>query len=336
MIHHHGDGALLLVGDALEVLAAAPERSVNCIVTSPPYYGLRDYGAPGQYGLEPTPAAYVETMRALFAEARRVLADDGTLWLNLGDSYSSGMGAPNKDFNERWHGTGNSGQRKQEGGRPSFRRDGATAAAARRTVTGMPTENLLGIPWRVAFALQDDGWILRNEIIWHKPNAMPSSVRDRLSNRRESLFLFTKKAKYFFNLDAIREQYSGDRAPSRRAHTTANKPHTATGRWSVDKVDATGRNPGDVWSISTRPFPQAHFATFPVDLPLRCIKAGCTPGGIVLDPCSGAGTTGLAALQLGRQYIGIDLNAAYHDMAIERFAKLAPKEESIPPAPRRD
>lgn len=257
----------LLTGDALSVLSTLPSRSVDCIVTSPPYYGLRDYGHRRQYGQEATVQDYVTVLTAVFREARRVLAEDGTLWLNLGDSY---------------------GPRKQ----------------------------LLGVPWRVALALQDDGWTLRNAVVWHKPNGIPSSVKDRLSTRYEQIFLFTKGPSYHFDLDAVREPYTGDRKPSRRAHYGGNKQNTARGVW-VDT--GRGRNPGDMWSISTRPYPAAHFATFPVDLPERCIKAGCRPGGTVLDPFSGSGTTGAAALGLDRQYIGIDLVAEYHDLAIDRF-----------------
>ncbi|GAA3590969.1 DNA-methyltransferase [Streptomyces osmaniensis] len=328
--YYEDDQATLLLGDSLEVLRTLPAGSVDCVVTSPPYFGLRDYGTEGQYGLEATPAAYVETMRALFAEARRVLADDGTLWLNLGDSYSSGQGALNTGFNERWHGEGNSGQRKQEKGRPSRRRDGAEVAAARRSVTGLPPKNLLMIPERVAMALQDDGWILRNKIVWHKTNAMPSSVTDRLSNRYEHLFLFSKSERYSFDLDPIREPHTmrPQRRPSGRPVDAIPRPGQPKQTWSTATrsevgVDGNplGRNPGDVWSIPTRPYPAAHFAVFPIDLPLRCIKAGCRPGGTVLDPFSGSGTTGEAARQLDRRYIGIDLNPAYHDLAKERFAQ---------------
>ncbi|MFF4672316.1 DNA-methyltransferase [Streptomyces sp. NPDC001279] len=263
----------LFLGDAHEHLHTLKSGSVDCIVTSPPYYGLRDYGQPGQYGQEATADEYVERLRATFSEARRVLADDGTLWLNLGDSYG-------------------------------------------------PGKQLLGIPWRVAFALQADGWTLRSQVIWTKPNAMPESCKDRLSNRHEHVFLLAKGATYYFDLDAIREQYTGDRAASRRAHTTATKANTARGAWGIDKVDAKGRNPGDVWTIATRPNPQAHFATFPIDLPIRCISAGCRPNGTVLDPFSGSGTTGAAALRLGRRYTGIDINPAYHDLAIrQHFAQ---------------
>lgn len=299
--YYSDDTVTLLLGDALEQMRTLPDGSVDCIVTSPPYFGLRDYGTPGQYGLEETPAAYVETLRALFAEARRVLADDGTLWLNIGDSYSAGgQGA---------HGGSLGG--------------GAPAHVTRPTRTpGIAPKNLLGIPWRVAFALQDDGWILRNEIVWHKPNAMPESVRDRLSGRHEHLFLFAKQPRYYFDLDAIREPHT---APERKAGARAfrardiNHQRTATGTYSGP--DARGRNPGDIWEIATRPYPQAHFAVFPIDLPIRCIKAGCKPGGTVLDPFSGSGTTGAAARQLGRKYVGIDLSTAYHDLAKQRFTQ---------------
>jgi DNA modification methylase len=346
----------LWLGDALDTLRRLPDRSADCVVTSPPYYQLRDYqtaqwvdGTPAcdhrpsdgpvclrcgavradrQYGLEPTPDKYVRRMRTVFAEVQRVLADDGTLWLNLGDSYSSGRNpSPNEDFNERWHGAGNSGQRKQERGRPSRRRDRAEIAAARRAVAGQPAKNLLMIPERTVLALQDDGWILRNKIIWHKPNAMPSSVRDRLTNRYEYIYLLVKQPRYAFALDEIREPHSmrPQRRPSGRktrqklgvlpaqTHSTSQRDELGCDGHPL------GKNPGDVWSISTRPFPAAHFAVFPIDLPLRCIKAGCKPGGIVLDPFSGAGTTGLAALQLDRRYIGIDLNRAYHDLAVQRL-----------------
>ncbi|WP_370665362.1 site-specific DNA-methyltransferase [Streptomyces sp. IBSBF 2507] len=306
--YYTDDHVTLLLGDSREQLRTLPDGSVDCIVTSPPYYGLRDYGTAGQYGLEETPAAYVETMRALFAEARRVLADDGTLWLNLGDSYAYPPGST--------HRQGQTGQR----------RDRTFTAETIRGTTSLPTKNLIGIPWRVAFALQDDGWILRNEIIWHKTNAMPESVTDRLASRHEHLFLFAKQPRYRFDLDAIRE-------PLRRAWTPGKNGTTGThSRAGIDEratrmnqgltatsPDPRGSNPGDVWSIATRPYPAAHFAVFPIDLPLRCIKAGCRPGGTVLDPFSGSGTTGAAARQLGRKYIGIDLNPTYHDLARDRF-----------------
>lgn len=308
MTAYYDDGTVrLLLGDALEQLRTLPDGSANMICTSPPYYGLRCYGVDGQYGLEATPAEYVETMRRLFAEARRVLAEDGTLWLNLGDSYvCSPKGSESKT--------------NGLDGRSNHRT--TPAGSGGKNGGGLTAKQLLGIPWRVAFALQDDGWLLRNEIIWSKPNAMPESVRDRLSNRHEHLFLFAKSPRYWFDLDAIREPHT---APERKAGARAfrardlNHERTATGAYTGP--DARGRNPGDVWKIATRPYPQAHFAVFPLDLPLRAIKAGCRPGGTVLDPFSGSGTTGAAARQLGRKYIGIDLNPAYHDLAKERFAQ---------------
>ncbi|MGW7296130.1 DNA-methyltransferase [Streptomyces xiamenensis] len=309
--YYRDEQVTLLLGDALETLRTLPAGSVDCIVTSPPYYGLRDYGTPGQYGLEPTPQEYVATMTAVFAEARRVLADDGTLWLNLGDSYSGPSGPPDdQTINARRDGT----------------RDGkaiAMGSRGRPRKANLPAKSLLGIPWRVALALQDDGWILRNDIVWHKPNAMPESVRDRLSNRHEHLFLLSKNARYHFDLDAIREPHA---APTRRAGANAfrarnvNHERTATGSYTGPNVER-GRNPGDVWSIATRPYPAAHFAVWPIDIPTRCIKTGARVGGTVLDPFSGSGTTGEAARSLGRRYIGIDLSADYHDLAVDRFAQ---------------
>lgn len=311
--YYTDDQVTLWLGDALEQLRTLPDASVDCIVTSPPYYGLRDYGTEGQYGLEASPAAYVETMRVLFAEARRVLAEDGTLWLNLGDSYAAEP--PGKSE----HGMRSSTLMGKSAAAP-LRESVRTAGVDRSKF--LPRKNMLGIPWRTAFALQDDGWILRNEIIWSKPNAMPESVRDRLSNRHEHLFLFTRSSRYHFDLDAIREPHN---APQRKAGARAfrardlNHQRTSTGDYSGP--DTRGRNPGDIWEIATRPYPAAHFAVFPIDLPLRCIKAGCRPGGTVLDPFSGSGTTGDAARRLGRKYVGIDINPAYHDLARVRFAQ---------------
>lgn len=276
--------------------------------TSPPYYGLRDYGIEGQYGLEETPAEYVETMRRVFTEVRRVLADDGTLRLNLGDSYSAG------------------GQGGNRGGHLSGGPHLDRVPMPTR-VPGFAPKNLLGMPWRVAFALQDGGWVLRNDIIWHKPNAMPESVTDRMSKRHEHVFLLAKSVRYWFDLDEVREPHTAVSVASseRRVRSkTLYRDEGVSGQKFhnfANAVNACGANPGDIWSIPTRPFPQAHFATFPIDLPLRCIRAGCKPGGTVLDPFSGSGTTGQAARMLGRRYVGIDLNPAYHDLAVQRFAQ---------------
>ena len=321
-LHYRDEQVTLLLGDALAVAAEMADDSVDCIVTSPPYFRLRDYGTEGQYGLESSPAEYVETMRALFSELRRVLADDGTLWLNLGDSYYSGRGNPGP----------NSADEKQPA------RRGWIRPQDRGGVEWSTPKNLLGIPWRVAFALQDDGWILRNAIIWHKPNAMPESVADRLSGRYEHVFLFSKSPRYYFDLDAVRVEYQGDRTPSRTARSGAtNKENSIATPWRADQTnypdmppqslkaatgkrhscnDNGGKNPGDVWVIPTQPFTDAHFAVMPLTLAQHCIMAGCPDGGTILDPFSGSGTTGLAAQRLGRRYIGIDINAEYLDLSL--------------------
>src|SRR5690625_1037168 len=293
-------------GDALDVLRRMDAGSVDCIVTSPPYYGLRDYGVDGQLGAEASPAEYVENMRALFAEARRVLADDGTLWLNLGDSYSFGS--------TPLHNT-NTPNKNRDGSADRTNESIGAALKPRKQNSGLPAKNLLGIPWRVAFALQDDGWILRNDIIWHKPNAMPESVTDRLSNRHEHLFMFSKRARYWFDLDPIREPhaYPDDLRVLPRTNRGQASSQPDQGRGGLH---ALGRNPGDVWTIPTVPFPGAHFAVFPPALAERCILAGCKPGGTVLDPFSGSGTTGMAAAKHGRRYVGIDLNADYLDLSL--------------------
>lgn len=285
-IFYQDDQVTLYHNDALMVARDLPDASVNCIVTSPPYYGLRDYGSEGQYGLEASPAEYVERLRVLFSELRRVLADDGTLWLNLGDSYSGSC------------------------------RTGAIKPGA------PPAKNLMGIPWRVAFTLQDDGWILRNAVVWHKPNAMPESVADRLSGRYEPVFMFSKSRRYWFDLDPIREGQGWNGGRTWEERKAAGEPMRAglagqqangRGGFTTDK----GRNPGDVWSIPTQPFPGAHFACFPVALPQRCILAGCKPGGTVLDPFNGSGTTGLAAQRTGRKYIGIDISRDYLELTLQ-------------------
>ncbi|GFG74468.1 DNA-methyltransferase [Mycobacterium botniense] len=299
IVYYSDDQVTLHLGDALDVARTLSDGAADCIITSPPYYGLRDYGIAGQYGLESSPADYVDKLRVLFSELRRVLVDDGTLWLNIGDSYARN---PAKGTTGTMNGRNvpRMGYARNRIGKPD-----------------LPEKNLLGIPWRVAFALQDDGWILRNAVIWHKPNAMPESVTDRLSGRYEHVFLFAKQPSYWFDLDPIREPHSCDRlrgsGPRSAKGTGRNDAETAT---SNKQGNPSGRNPGDVWSINTQPFPGAHFAVYPPALPQRCILAGCKPGGTVLDPFSGSGTTGLAAQRTGRKYIGIDINPAYHDLAL--------------------
>ena len=317
--YYEDDSVTLWHGDSLAVLREMPDASVDCCVTSPPYFGLRDYGVEGQYGLEASPAEYVETMRALFAEVRRVLADDGTLWLNLGDSYASGAG-------------GKPGKTTAFVNRTAVKEQ---IQAQSRGVGDRPHKNLLGIPWRVAFALQDDGWILRNDIIWAKSNAMPESVTDRLSTKHEHMFMFSKSPRYWFDLDAVREPHaevSLKRAQPHRAdpgrssregltHAGVAGPQTL----HIEKMNhEAGRNPGDVWSIPTQPFSEAHFAVMPQALASRAIQAGCKRDGTVLDPFSGSGTTGLAAAKHGRKYVGIDLSADYLDLSLRtRLAQSA-------------
>lgn len=333
-VYYQDDSVTLHHGDALDVAKALPDGAADCIVTSPPYFGLRDYGTKGQYGLEDSPIEYTETMRALFSELRRVLADDGTLWLNLGDSYYSGRGNPGP----------NSADAKQSA------RRGWTRAVDRPGQGWAKPKNLLGIPWRVAFALQDDGWYLRNDNIWSKPNPMPESVTDRLSNKHEYVFMLTKSRRYYFNLDAIREpvttireaalswdrdeqgvpgqrpQHRPGRAGRPEATPPGARPQTNFGHTGKrnGKFHPAGKNPGDVWDIATQPFSGAHFAVFPTELPQRCILAGCQPGGTVLDPFSGSGTTGMVAQRLGRKYIGIDLNAKYLELSLRTRLQAAP------------
>lgn len=315
MTPHYADDAITLYhGDALTVVQGMPNESVNCCVTSPPYYGLRDYGETEQYGLEKTPAEYVENMRTLFAEVRRVLATDGTLWLNLGDSYvAGGSMTGTKSMRQRIN---NSHERNK---------------TLTRGKSELPAKNLLGIPWRTAFALQDDGWILRNAIVWNKPNAMPESVTDRLNTRHELIFLFSRSRRYWFDLDPIRVEVTGH---------SPGQDLRVVGKGNPDRNDAGApvggrggretRNPGDVWTIPTQPFSGAHFATFPPELPRRCIQAGCKLGGTVLDPFSGTGCTGMVANQLGRRYIGIDINRKYLDDSLKnRLAQTALLDGSV-------
>jgi DNA modification methylase len=323
----------ILTGDCRDVLRSLPDESVNCCVTSPPYFGLRDYGVTGQIGLEDTPSAFVAEMVAVFREVRRVLRRDGTLWLNLGDSYASGSG----------------GDRRL--GDPSDTRHGSAAnwkAAKRQQVVGFKAKDLIGIPWRVAFALQADGWYLRSDIIWHKPNAMPESVTDRPTSAHEHVFLLSKSERYFYDFEAIREPIiAGDRGSSfvdprdlaghpnrgrRRPAVSSERKELPNDTYSRHRASIDGgqslqaepdgmRNLRNVWTVATQPFGEAHFATFPPKLIEPCIKAGCPSGGTVLDPFGGAGTTALVADRLGRDAILIELNPAYASMARDRLAR---------------
>jgi DNA modification methylase len=365
----------LFVGDAAQVLAAMPDHSVDCLVTSPPFWSLRDYGtgrwrggaagcphpvpahrrtdgtvcgvcgavwADPQYGLEPTVEQYIARLVGVFDQASRVLTPSGTAWLNLGDSYAGGA--------KRAYDTGS-------GLSPT------RALPPVRAGSVLPAKNLIGVPWRVAFALQATGkWFLRNAVVWSKTNPMPESVRDRLSATYEMLFLLTRSERYFFDLDPIREPLNHPHAADgTRVFGGVHKGHISgveatrrrrgsrygAGKYTAEQVvvepgagrgnlvatgqahtaaHPRGRNPGDVWRLSTRPYRGSHVAPFPIDLPIRAIAAGCPPGGMVLDPFSGAGTTGLAALQLGRAYLGVDSESRFHDEALERMRPHLPDD----------
>ena len=301
----------ILTGDCLEVLRGLPDGMAQTCVTSPPYYGLRDYGHAGQIGLEETPDAYVARLVDVFREVRRVLRDDGTLWLNLGDSYAS---------DSKWGGA--------TGGKHVKALHGDTGAGRAKRNTGLKDKDLIGIPWMVAFALRADGWWLRQDIIWHKPNPMPESVTDRCTKAHEYVFLLTKSARYFYDAAAIAEpaEYPGDDRHNRRDTRKIVDPFCADAGSRARTGNPTGetRNARSVWLIATQPYSGAHFATMPPALAERCIKAGSKPGDMVLDPFGGAGTTGLVADRLGRSATLIELNPEYARLARERITADAP------------
>lgn len=329
----------ILSGDCRSVIGALPDNSVHCCVTSPPYFGLRNYGVDGQIGLESTPDEFVAELVAVFREVKRVLRDDGTLWLNLGDSYASyrdGKATPDTSRG------GSLGTLVPKGS--ATNRMASTFAG-----TSIKHKDMIGIPWRVAFALQADGWYLRQDIIWSKPNPMPESVRDRCTKAHEYIFLLSKSPKYYYDIEAIKEpmslsslsrlsqdveaQAGSDRVPGKtngpmkavgkihkqRGHSRPNEGFN--GRWddmSREEQCSGMRNKRSVWKVATRPFKGAHFATFPPSLVEPCILAGCPPNGTVLDPFGGAGTTALVAERHGRNSILIELNPEYAAMASER------------------
>jgi DNA modification methylase len=302
---------MIINGNALHIPVAS--NTVQCAVTSPPYYGLRDYGVVGQIGLEETPEAYVNNLVAVFREVWRVLRDDGTLWLNLGDSYA---------------GSSNTGGTNSIQG--SDKRMGAMNDHKRALTDGLKPKDLLGIPWRVAFALQADGWYLRSDIIWHKPNPMPESVTDRPTKSHEYIFLMTKSARYYYDAEAIKEvAIEGNDLGLLRSLKAADGQGPVD-RKSINKRLDSGvdnrqgnpsgmRNKRSVWTVVTQSYSGAHFATFPEKLIEPCVLAGSKPGDIVLDPFNGSGTTGRVAARFGRQYIGIELNPAYIKLNPERL-----------------
>lgn len=332
---------LILNGDCLEGLRKLPDGLAHCCVTSPPYWGLRDYGHEGQIGLEATPEAYVARMVEVFAEVRRVLRDDGTLWLNLGDSYAGSWGNQGR---KETRGT----QRAING--PMLQRlkaspthdidccldddclspagDGGIypdkKTSTESWVNDHPTlkaKDLVGIPWRVAFALQADGWWLRQDIIWHKPNPMPESVRDRCTKAHEYVFLMTKSERYAFDAGAISEAASGREcgnvAPTKAGRSGDEKHRTSANLHKIEASDT--RNRRSVWTVTTKPYAGAHFAVMPPDLVEPCIKAGCPEGGTVIDPFAGSGTTLAVAAKLGRNAYGCELNPEYVKLAEARI-----------------
>lgn len=326
----------IITGEALSVLQSLESNSVNCCITSPPYYGLRDYGADGQIGLEETPSEYIEKLVAVFREVRRVLKKDGTLWLNMGDSYSgSGKGRNADGKSCKGHSVS----------RDNNNKFGGNLFAAKPLE--YKRKDLMGIPWRLAFALQADGWYLRQDIIWYKPNCMPESVKDRCTKSHEYIFLLSKSDKYYFDYEAIKEPAvgfnnippagsKGTLTPNSRRHKGNSKTFRGGGAYTNNQTfdnstdakressgnteNTTGlRNKRDVWSVSTHGYKEAHFATFPEKLIEPCVLAGCPIGGMVLDPFLGSGTTAAVAVKNKRNCIGIEINPMYADMAERRL-----------------
>ena len=292
---------------------------VQTCVTSPPYFGLRDYGHESQIGLEQTPEQYIAAMVEVFRCVRDVLADDGTLWVNIGDSYAGGGGGNySKSAKQTSHGEHITNVRN----RPDW-----------LASTSLKPKDLIGIPWMLAFALRADGWYLRQDIIWHKPNPMPESVRDRCTKAHEYIFLLSKSEKYFFDSEAMKEpsvtpadvQIAKRNKAPHKGQRDSGMRETTGGFDKITKVYDM-RNRRSVWSVATRPYKGAHFATFPTALIEPCVLAGSRPGDIVLDPFMGSGTTAQVAIQHGRQYLGCELNQDYGDLQQERIAKATPEK----------
>lgn len=346
----------ILCGDAKEVLKTLPDESVNCAITSPPYWGLRDYGVAGQIGLEKTPEEFIAKMTGIFSELRRVLKDDGTLWLNIGDSYAGSWG--------------NYGGKNRSAGSQRIIRNGSSVPnpaydgfehfrppTSGKFGDGIKSKDLVGIPWMLAFALRADGWYLRQEIIWHKPNPMPESVLDRCTKSHESVFLLSKSSRYYFDYKAIQEPALSTPLGFPAGWGKGDEPRTAVefqkagihpktkkkfekrmagGGTNIDghtghlKPDGTPfeyavngmRNRRSVWTVNPMPFSEAHFATFPEKLIEPMVLAGCPRGGAVLDPFMGAGTTAVVAKKMERDYLGIELNPEYVAMANKRLANI--------------
>ncbi len=325
----------ILCGDALEQLRTLEPESVHTCVTSPPYYNLRDYGAAGQIGMEDTPEEYIGKLVEVFREVRRVLRPDGTLWVNIGDSYATRSGA-----------------------QPPANTRNAHGHTAKHPPGGYKYKDLIGVPWLLAFALRADGWYLRQDIIWNKTNCMPESVRDRCTKSHEYIFLLSKSPHYYFNAAAISEPIAGSstkrylqnieaqKGSDRQPGKTNGKMKAALPRFGGEKYGPDGseesrtksgkvyvptlrRNKRDVWAVSTGGFKGAHFAVFPERLVEPCILAGCPEGGTVLDPFMGSGTTGVVARHLRRNFVGVEINPDYWQMATDRIAATVEQVDQI-------
>lgn len=312
----------IIFSDALDALKTLPNESVDMCVTSPPYYGLRDYGVVGQIGLEPTPEEYIDRLVAVFREVRRILRSNGTLWIVIADSYA-GSGK-----NRKKDGTLSKCGKKQKTNHGSV-----SGNLFMKIPLGCKPKDLIGIPWLLAFALRKDGWYLRSDIIWHKPNVMPESVKDRPTKSYEHVFLLAKSRKYYYDNDAVlvparydgrketinkgSSKYEGVVVPGNNPQSqhVAGKPHE---RWRF-KDGKPVKNRRDVWTVNTKPYKGSHFATFPPELIRPCIRAGCPEGVIVLDPFIGSGTTAYVAKQEGRDYIGIELQKEYEQLIYDRI-----------------
>ena len=304
----------IITADALDGLKTIASETVDTCITSPPYFGLRDYGTDGQIGIEATPEEYIDKLVDIFREVRRTLKEDGTVWIVIGDSYAgSGKG-------------GQSAEKQSDNWQPKYANKGKAYE--------LKPKNLIGIPWRVAFALQADGWILRQDIIWHKPNAMPESVKDRCTRAHEYIFMLTKQARYYYDGNAVKEKaVNGDPHPPRGSKGVFN-PNSGrrkqdehgrryegfNGRYHRDgREPIIERNRRSVWTVTTKPLKEAHFAVFPPDLIEPCVLASTRPGGLVIDPFLGSGTTGIVARANGRDFIGIDINPEYCKIAEKRL-----------------
>lgn len=332
----------IITGDALETLRQLPDGCCSMCVTSPPYYGLRDYGADGQIGQEETPEEYTQRLVEVFREVRRVLSDDGTLWLNIGDCYAGSGKGRTRDgiYSQKSQSIESYGQKAGK-----LKRAPATAGAIKR-------KDLFGIPWLLAFALRADGWYLRADIIWEKPNAMPESAKDRPTRAHEYIFLLSKSQHYYYDAEAVKEPAVGfyNAAPAgSRGNTKPNarrrgnsRTFRGGGAYTHDQAaensanverqshglvpnESGKRNRRSVWTVATRPYKGAHFATFPEELVRPCILAGSRPGDTVLDPFAGSGTSGAVAIQEGRDFIGIEINPEYSKMSEQRICEAAQK-----------